>query len=104
MNAWRYLILVPLLAGCAAGGQQSSALDQGIVVTSPPKETSGATPIFQSTPAAPGGKEQPMVKVELPNLGPAPELTNDVWLNTPRPLRLEDLRGKVVLLDMWTFG
>jgi hypothetical protein len=27
-----------------------------------------------------------------------------VWLNTNEPLRLEDLRGKVVLLDMWTFG
>ena len=41
---------------------------------------------------------------ELENLGPAPELTNEVWLNTDQPLRLENLRGKVVLLDMWTFG
>lgn len=39
-----------------------------------------------------------------PDLGEAPELTNDVWLNTNRPLRLAELRGKVVLLDMWTFG
>jgi hypothetical protein len=39
-----------------------------------------------------------------PNLGAAPELTNEVWLNTDQPLHLEDLRGKVVLLDMWTFG
>jgi hypothetical protein len=44
------------------------------------------------------------VIVELPNLGPAPELTNEVWLNTDEPLRLASLRGKVVLLDMWTFG
>ncbi len=42
--------------------------------------------------------------VELPNLGAAPELYNDVWLNTDAPLRLAELRGKVVLLDMWTFG
>ncbi len=41
---------------------------------------------------------------EYPHLGAAPELTNDVWLNSDQPLRLEDLRGKVVLLDMWTFG
>lgn len=40
----------------------------------------------------------------LPDLGAAPELTNQVWLNTPQPLRLADLRGKVVLLEMWTFG
>jgi hypothetical protein len=40
----------------------------------------------------------------LPDLGEAPELTNDIWLNTETPLRLADLRGKVVLIDMWTFG
>jgi thiol-disulfide isomerase/thioredoxin len=37
------------------------------------------------------------------DLGPAHELAGDVWINTPGPLRLADLRGKVVLLDMWTF-
>jgi hypothetical protein len=41
---------------------------------------------------------------DLPDLGPAPELTNETWLNTDQPLHLADLRGKVVLLDMWTFG
>jgi thiol-disulfide isomerase/thioredoxin len=45
-----------------------------------------------------------MEKSDLPDLGPAPELTNDTWLNVDRPLRLADLHGKVVLLDMWTFG
>lgn len=40
----------------------------------------------------------------LPNLGAAPEWTNDVWLNTDKPLFLKDLRGSVVLLEMWTFG
>ena len=40
----------------------------------------------------------------LPDLGSAPELTNDTWLNVDSPLRLADLRGKVVLIDMWTFG
>jgi hypothetical protein len=40
----------------------------------------------------------------LPDLGPAPELANQVWLNVDAPLRLAGLRGKVVAIDMWTFG
>ena len=40
----------------------------------------------------------------LPDFGVAPELTNDVWLNTTEPLRLANLRGNVVLIEMWTFG
>lgn len=40
----------------------------------------------------------------LPDLGPAPELSNDIWLNVDAPLRLTDLRGKVVIVEMWTFG
>ncbi len=40
----------------------------------------------------------------LPDMGAAPELVNEVWINVDSPLRLADLRGKVVLLDMWTFS
>lgn len=40
----------------------------------------------------------------LPDLGPAPELTNDTWLNVDSPLRLANLHGKVVIVEMWTFG
>ena len=50
-------------------------------------------------------KDSAMLKpASLPDLGSAPELTNDTWLNVAAPLRLADLRGKVVLIDMWTFG
>ena len=41
---------------------------------------------------------------KLPVIGPAPELQNDVWINTESSLRLADLQGKVVLLEFWTFG
>src|SRR5215831_11641888 len=35
----------------------------------------------------------------------APELTGDRgWLNTDKPLSLSALKGKVVLLDFWTYG
>jgi cytochrome c biogenesis protein CcdA/thiol-disulfide isomerase/thioredoxin len=43
----------------------------------------------------------------LPDYGPAPEFTgNSNWLNTPgdRPLTLRGLRGKVVLVDFWTYS
>ena len=33
----------------------------------------------------------------------APEITNETWINSPR-LRTTDLKGKVVLVEFWTFG
>lgn len=36
---------------------------------------------------------------------PAPEFPLDLdWLNTDRPLSLDQLKGKIVLLDFWTYG
>ncbi len=35
----------------------------------------------------------------------APEFPQGLeWINTPRPLTIEGLRGKVVLLEFWTHG
>ena len=36
--------------------------------------------------------------VRAPDFSPGLE-----WLNTDNPVRLKDLRGKVVLLDFWTY-
>ena len=58
-----------------------------------------------AAPEPEGDIPEPMpTTASLPDLGPAPELTNEVWLNVDAPLRLADLRGKVVALEMWTFG
>ena len=76
---------------------------------------SGCTGAFASQPTQPGEtgenaaqeNEEVVSPKSLPvleDLGPAPELENEVWLNSEGPLRLSDLRGEVVLLDMWTFG
>ncbi len=35
----------------------------------------------------------------------APEFpTHLEWLNTPQPLRLANLHGKVILLEFWTYA
>ena len=34
----------------------------------------------------------------------APEFPQDLeWVNTDRPLTMAELRGKIVLLDFWTY-
>jgi cytochrome c biogenesis protein CcdA/thiol-disulfide isomerase/thioredoxin len=46
-------------------------------------------------------------KLDLPVLGRAPEFVdNQQWFNTPgdRPLSLGSLRGRVVLVDFWTYS
>ena len=43
-------------------------------------------------------------RIELNDLGPAPELTGiAAWINS-EPLTMAWLRGKVVLVEFWTFG
>jgi len=37
------------------------------------------------------------------NGSPAPEIAEGAWINT-QPLTMQALRGRVVLLDFWTFG
>jgi thiol-disulfide isomerase/thioredoxin len=83
MKRYVFGFLALLLFGCSA--QQTSSSDQS--------EVSAST----NEPALP--------KVaSLPDLGLAPELTNDTWLNVDSPLRIADLQGKVVIVEMWTFG
>ncbi len=47
------------------------------------------------------------IRSDLPVLGVAPELTDtQEWFNTPggKPLSLKSLRGRVVLIDFWTYS
>lgn len=35
----------------------------------------------------------------------APEFPSHLdWIGAPRPLTLKELRGKIVLLEFWTYG
>ena len=52
-----------------------------------------------------GGTSAPLARAQVP-IKPveAPELEGGVdWLNTGKPLKLKNLRGKIVILDFWTF-
>jgi hypothetical protein len=45
------------------------------------------------------------VTVSQQNRPKAPDFPATLeWLNTDKPLSLKDLKGKIVLLDFWTFG
>ena len=83
-------------------------------VAAPQKATEGAadTPAATETAAtpdeAPQNNEKPAEPVEdpFPNRVKAPENILDggvEWLNTSGEIRLKDLRGKIVLLDFWTY-
>ena len=84
MKRFVFGLLAFILLGCRSQNVQTQA-----------KEASDLT---QDKPA--------MLKLasSLPDLGLAPELTNTTWLNVDAPLRLAELRGKVVIVEMWTFG
>lgn len=44
------------------------------------------------------------VMAEKDHKGDAPEFPEGLdWLNTDKPIKLSDLKGKIVLLDFWTF-
>lgn len=98
-----FLLIFLCLTGCSSintapgGPTKPAASPVHRTQTNPAPQM---TPTPENPPAPlPSGKFS-----KLPNLGAAPELTNEIWLNTDQPLRLKDLRGKVVLIDMWTFG
>ena len=85
-------------ATCAAtdqGNSQSGHLAAGTTTTS----------------TAPGASQKPAAfmanKTNLPDLGHAPDFTGiTAWFNTPgdQALSLKGLRGKVVLVDFWTYS
>jgi len=77
--------------GRAVAGDQSRAV---AAAGSPTRAEAGAPPSTESV-------------LHLPVLGPAPEFVDtQQWFNTAggRPIKLSSLRGKVVLVDFWTYS
>jgi hypothetical protein len=99
------MLMSLLLAACSTIGsplasETPSKTDAASTIS--PQHTPSTT--STGTPTETRGEGFHPLRVDLPDLGPAPELENQAWLNSDQPLRLADLGGKVVLLDMWTFG
>jgi len=92
------LLAIMALAAAACSGTE----DAGPTTTSDP-----ATPAGSLESAAPAETKDadPGEAVSYAGTTPAPEFPEGLdWLNTDTPLTLESLRGKVVLLDFWTYG
>jgi thiol-disulfide isomerase/thioredoxin len=66
----------------------------------------GALPWVASTVAQTGTPSAPSTSLKPKDQSPlAPELTGlGQWFNTPSPLSMQALAGKVVLVNFWTFG
>ena len=95
------------LAACSAATDPSTPSINPVEATGAPKienpEPAAAT-IIPNTPEPVMPTVTPVPAVSLPDLGPAPDFTNEVWLNSEGPLDLASLQGKVVLVEFWTFG
>jgi cytochrome c biogenesis protein CcdA/thiol-disulfide isomerase/thioredoxin len=90
----------------------TASLEKSHAVESRLHELSGHEAKFKpsvSTPSAPrGASDASLLAIahKLPNVGPAPNFTDtEDWFNTPgkQPLTLASLRGRVVLVDFWTY-
>ena len=84
--------------------EQASAKEEEMAAAS--EEAQGQTAAAEETDAAllpgPTAQQQTLLDKLRPQ-GEAPELLNEIWLNS-EPLKLADLRGQVVLVEFWTYG
>lgn len=77
----------------------TTALEQGLLDRLRPSQKTAASgpAMMQSKPSGASADELPVEDL-MPSLGGAEE-----WLNSP-PLTFEQLKGKVVLVDFWTYS
>lgn len=124
LRAGRYMVVVIVgalvLAGCvpqaAPAAESEKSAKVGAIQTRVAETRAELTAAGDESMAGPGGEpasveeskagptaQQLDLLARLRPQGEAPELFNEVWLNS-EPLRLVDLRGQVVLIEFWTYG
>jgi cytochrome c biogenesis protein CcdA/thiol-disulfide isomerase/thioredoxin len=88
------------LSTVATGGLEQKLVDR----LSPAAPAAAATVTPPSSRASAGMKRVAVETETLPVEGELPPLSGAIqWLNSP-PLTAQDLRGKVVLIDFWTYS
>lgn len=85
-----FTLLILILAACTSSNQPEATAESG-----------GVQILASGTVVPPTAKP---IRVDLPDMGAAPEILNDTWVNTDEPVTLASVQGKVVLLEFWTFG
>jgi len=95
------LLFAALLSSCSSAPEVApAAADTEAARTQPQQSRTDRS----DTPAD-DRKTEPWSAPSYTGTVPAPPIPQDIpWLNTNRPLTWKDLRGKVVILDFWTYG
>jgi thiol-disulfide isomerase/thioredoxin len=100
------LIVTLFLVACSRSQSPATSapadLTQGEEVVVDAQEEAVASD--DATPPSAAPKEENVAQ-NYEGKVPAPEFPEGLdWLNTDRPLTLAELKGKIVLLDFWTYG
>ncbi len=84
---------------------QSSSLRSSLSSSMPQPGTAAAGSLISSASSPSSSSSIAFIKSDLPILGKAPDdfLGNGPWHSSPA-LHLKDLKGKVVLIDFWTYS
>ena len=94
--------LLLLASGCANASPPPAPAAQA-----PPPTTARveavSTPVAAPTQAVPNPTPAP-TPTRRPAGPLAPVIASDTWLNTNGPVAWDSLRGKVVMVEFWTFG
>src|SRR5438067_2557191 len=91
IGQWIGILVLPALVGFYILSQCLARQQQQVMATEHAAAAAAAEAARPGEPAADNRRRA------------APELDGGVaWLNTAGPLRMRDLRGKIVLLDFWT--
>lgn len=89
----------PQLGGAVNGFENSSMVQNQLSHLNGNTSTSAPTPT-SVTGVASNANQSDLFNANTPAPAFAPTTQ---WLNTPKPLTLQDLKGKVVLVDFWTY-